>query len=78
MRCTVFLLVIIMVENKTDQKDTSHFFFPHKFSQMVILAVSKLIQDLGLEATKFSSSAGVKSDKALAPTNTSQSVQQRQ
>lgn len=52
--------------------------FSHKFSQMVILAVSKLTQDLGLEAMKFSSSAGVKSDKALAPSNTSQSVQQRQ
>lgn len=35
-------------------------FFPTSFSQMVILAALNLHKDLGLEAMKFSSSAGVK------------------
>lgn len=73
-------LVIIMVENRTDQQDCPSFPLApppprHKFSHMVILGVSELNQGSGLETMKFSSSAGVEKIRLLAPNNTSRSAQ---
>lgn len=79
--------MIIMVENRTDLKDCpspspNSFFSPPlsplpKFSQMAVLVVSELNQRSGLEAMKFSSSAGVEKIKLLALSNTLQSANNR-